>query len=44
MVVDVGRYTVTFIVDVDNAAIGHTSRRQDMPSNQPSDDHFEKRR
>jgi hypothetical protein len=44
VVVDVRRYAVTFIIDVHNAAIGHTSWRQYMPFNQLSNDYFEKMR
>ena len=44
MVVNVRRYTVPFIIDVDNATIRYTARRKYMPSDQPPNDHLEKRR
>jgi hypothetical protein len=44
MVVNVRRYTVPFIIDVDNATIRYTARRKYMPSDQPPNYHLEKRR
>lgn len=42
--VDMRRYAITFIINIDYTTIRNTSWRQNMPFNQPSYDHLEKMR
>lgn len=44
MVVNMGRNTVSFFIDVHNATIRNTCWRKHMPSHQPSNDHLKERR
>lgn len=43
MVIDMGRYTITFVVYIDDTTIRYACWRKHMPPYQPSDNYFEKR-
>jgi|AraCvinosormetaG_1042628.scaffolds.fasta_scaffold08312_3 hypothetical protein len=43
MVIDVRRYAIVFLIDIDDTTIRYTSWRKYMPPNQPFDYYFENR-
>ena len=44
MVVDMWRYAVSLFIYVNNTAVRDTGWGKNMPSDEPLDDHFKKRR